>query len=162
MKAKSMKKLLLMVFLIFCSLIFVFPFYTMIMMSTYYSEDIYKGIPLLPGGYLLENLKTVFSAHFEVFYINSLITAVSAAFLSVTVSCLCGYSFAKFEYKGRKLLFNFVMITMMIPAQLGLVAFVVEMKDRLDQHPTSPNHSARRNRFWRLLDEKLYERHPPF
>ena len=36
-------------------------------MSTYYSEDIYKGIPLLPGGYLLENLKTVFSAHFEVF-----------------------------------------------------------------------------------------------
>ena len=73
-----------MVFLIFCSLIFVFPFYTMIMMSTYYSEDIYKGIPLLPGGYLLENLKTVFSAHFEVFYINSLITAVSAAFLSVT------------------------------------------------------------------------------
>ena len=77
MKAKSMKKLLLMVFLIFCSLIFVFPFYTMIMMSTYYSEDIYKGIPLLPGGYLLENLKTVFSAHFEVFYINSLITAVN-------------------------------------------------------------------------------------
>ena len=134
----------------------------MIMMSTYYSEDIYKGIPLLPGGYLLENLKTVFSAHFEVFYINSLITAVSAAFLSVTVSCLCGYSFAKFEYKGRKLLFNFVMITMMIPAQLGLGFCCGNEGDRLDQHPTSPNHSARRNRFWRLLDEKLYERHPPF
>ena len=60
----------------------------MIMMSTYYSEDIYKGIPLLPGGYLLENLKTVFSAHFEVFYINSLITAVSAAFLSVNCQLL--------------------------------------------------------------------------
>lgn len=158
-----MKKLLLMVFLILCSLIFVFPFYTMIMMSTYYSEDIYKGIPLLPGGYLLENLKTVFSAHFEVFYINSLITAVSAAFLSVTVSCLCGYSFAKFEYKGRKLLFNFVMITMMIPAQLGLVAFVVEMKgigwiNTLLPLIIPPAATG----FGVLLDEKLYERHPPF
>ena len=33
-----------------------------------------------------------------------------------------------YKFKGSKFRFSFVMITMMIPSQLGLVAFVVEMK----------------------------------
>jgi multiple sugar transport system permease protein/cellobiose transport system permease protein len=110
------------------ALIFIFPFYSMIMMSTHYAEDIFKGVPLYPGKDLLINLKTVFGAHFEVFYFNSLIVSISATLLSVTISMLCGYSFSKYQYRGRDVLFAFVLITMMIPSQLGLVAFVVEMK----------------------------------
>lgn len=114
--------------MILLALIFVFPFYAMIMMSTHYAEDLYKGIPLMPGKYLLANLKTVFGAHFEVYYFNSLTVAVSSTLLSVTISMLCGYSLAKYQFKGREFLFGFILITMMIPTQLGLVAFVVEMK----------------------------------
>ena len=33
-----------------------------------------------------------------------------------------------YNFKGSKFLFAFVLVTMMIPTQLGLVAFVVEMK----------------------------------
>lgn len=122
------KRVVLMIFMILLAVIFIFPFYTMLMMSTYYSEDIYKGVPLLPSNYLLENLKTVFAAHFEVYYKNSLITAASSTVLSTLVSALCGYALAKFRFKGRKTMFNFILITMMIPVQLGLVAFVIEMK----------------------------------
>jgi multiple sugar transport system permease protein/cellobiose transport system permease protein len=114
--------------MVLMALIFVFPFYSMIMMSTHYAEDIYKGIPLYPGNDLLVNLRTVFGAHFEIYYFNSLIVAASATLLSVTISMLCGYSFSKYQYRGRNFLFIFVLITMMIPTQLGLVAFVVEMK----------------------------------
>jgi multiple sugar transport system permease protein/cellobiose transport system permease protein len=114
--------------MILMAILFVFPFYSMIMMSTHYAEDIYKGIPLYPGKYLLTNLKTVFGAHFEVFYFNSLLTSISATFLAVTVSMLCGYALSKYDFKGRNVLFAFILVTMMIPTQLGLVAFVVEMK----------------------------------
>lgn len=129
MRAFRIKSVLLTALMILLAFIFLFPFYTMIMMSTQYSENIYKGIPLLPGSYLIENLKTVFNAHFEIYYKNSLIVATSATVLSVGVSTLCGYALSKYQFKGSNLLFSFIMITMMIPTQLGLVAFVVEMKN---------------------------------
>jgi len=128
MRAFRGKSIILTIFMLLLAALFVFPFYTMLMMSTQYTEDIYKGIPLLPGSYLAANLKTVFSAHFELYYQNSLIVAVLATLLSVAVSTLCGYALSKYRFRGSKALFNFILVTMMIPTQLGLVAFVVEMK----------------------------------
>jgi multiple sugar transport system permease protein/cellobiose transport system permease protein len=114
--------------MIIMALIFMFPFYSMIMMSTHYAEDLFKRVPLYPGKDLLKNLKTVFNAHFEVFYFNSLVVAVTSTLLSVTVSMLAGYSLSKYQFKGKNFLFGFILITMMIPSQLGLVAFVIEMR----------------------------------
>lgn len=128
MRALRIKSVLLTAFACVLALIFLFPFYVMIMMSTYVTEDIYKGIPLIPSDYAIENIKTVFGAHFEIYYKNSIIVAVCATVLSLLVSMLAGYALSKFQFKGSKLLFNFILVTMMIPTQLGLVAFVVEMK----------------------------------
>ena len=128
MRKIKLKRVLVYLIMILIALICLLPFYLMIMMSTQYTEDIYKGITLIPGHYLLENLKTVFNAHFELYYKNSLIVSVSATVLTVFVSMLCGFAFAMYDFKGSKFLFSFVMVTMMVPTQLGLVAFVVEMK----------------------------------
>lgn len=129
MKAFRVKSILLTAFMVLLAVIFLFPFYTMIMMSTHYTENIYKGIPLLPGGYMMENLRTVFSAHFEIYYRNSLIVSICGTFLSVSVSTMSGYALSKYRFRGSKFLFAFILVTMMIPTQLGLVAFVVEMKN---------------------------------
>ncbi len=59
---------------------------------------------------------------------NSVYTSVLATVLTAICSALAGYAFAKFKFKGRNLLFGIVLATMMIPAQLGLVAFVWQMK----------------------------------
>ena len=128
MKTQKVKNIIIFVIMVLVALICLLPFYFMIIMSTQYTEDIYKGITFLPGSYLIENLKTVFNAHFEMYYKNSIIVAVSATALSLFVSTLCGFSFAMYEFKGARFLFAFVLVTMMIPTQLGLVAFVVEMK----------------------------------
>jgi multiple sugar transport system permease protein/cellobiose transport system permease protein len=128
MKMYRTKTIFLTIVMILLALVFVFPFYAMIIMSTHVSEDLYKGITLLPGNYLGENIRTVFGAHFEVYYFNSVVISVCATILSVTVSMLCGYALSKYQFKGRNLFFSFIMITMMIPGQLGLVAFVVEMR----------------------------------
>ena len=39
------------------SLIALIPFYMMFVMGTYYSEDLFKGLPLLISDYFWENLK---------------------------------------------------------------------------------------------------------
>ncbi len=110
------------------AVIFIIPFYSMIMMSTHVNENLFKGIPLLPGGYLLKNIETVFAARFQNYYINSLIVSTGATLLAVAVSTLTGYAFSMYKFRYSRQLFSFILITMMVPAQLGLVAFVVEMK----------------------------------
>lgn len=129
MRQRRIKSVVITVIAVVLAIIFLYPFYIMIMMSTHVTESIYQGVPFFPGGYFIENVKTVFGANFEVYYKNSLIVACSATLLSIAVSTITGYAFAKYTFKGSKALFSFILITMMIPTQLGLVAFVVIMKN---------------------------------
>jgi len=110
------------------TLISLFPFYVMIMMSTYYSENIFKGLPLLPSDYLFENLVTVFKTDFLRVYANSLTVSVGSVLLGVLTSTLIGYSVAKFHFKLKNFLTYFIIITMMVPAQVGLIGYIIEMR----------------------------------
>lgn len=105
-----------------------YPFYSMIMMSTYNSNDLYTGIKLIPGDYLAENFKTLFTIDFMAYYKNSLIVAVSTTVLGVFVSAAAGFAFGKYEFRFKKTMFAAVLVTMMIPMQFGIVAFVLEMR----------------------------------
>ncbi|WP_178022808.1 carbohydrate ABC transporter permease [uncultured Paenibacillus sp.] len=115
-------------FLSVVTVVSLFPFYVMLMMSTYYSEDIFKGLPLVPSDYLLENLKTVFKTNFVQVYFNSMIVSISAAFIGVFTATLIGYAVAKYQFKLRNFLRYFIIITMMVPSQVGLIGYVIEMR----------------------------------
>lgn len=80
---------------------FLFPFYMMIVMGTYYSEDLFKQLPILPSGYLLENLQTIMSASFLRNYWNSFYVAVLFTLVTVGVASITGFAFAKYEFKGK-------------------------------------------------------------
>ncbi|SFE53356.1 multiple sugar transport system permease protein/cellobiose transport system permease protein [Paenibacillus catalpae] len=112
----------------FISLLFLFPFYLMIVMGTYYSEDLFKKLPLLPSGYFVENMKTILSANILHNYWNSFYVAVLFTFVTVGVAAITGFAFGKYEFAGKKYLYGFILLTMMIPGQLGLIAYVMEMK----------------------------------
>lgn len=110
------------------SLLSLFPFYIMIVMGTHYTEDLFKGIPILPGSYWAENLKTVLQADFARVYANSLTVSVAAVALALLTSTLIGYAVAKFDFKLRKGLQMFVVLTMMVPTQVGLIGYIIEMR----------------------------------
>jgi multiple sugar transport system permease protein/cellobiose transport system permease protein len=110
------------------SLVAMFPFYLMLIMGTHMNEDLYTGIKLLPGNYLWENLKTVMAIDYPRYYLNSFTIAICNTAGAILVSSLGGYAFAKFNFKGKKGLFTFVIATLAIPMQLGLVGYVLEMK----------------------------------
>ncbi len=105
-----------------------FPFYAMLMMSTYVSEQLFTGVKLLPGAFLLQNLKTILAIHYLHFYANSLVVAATHTVAAVFISALTGFAFAKYPFRHKKLLFYFILGSLMVPPQLGLVGFVVEMK----------------------------------
>lgn len=110
------------------SLFSLFPFYIMLIMGTYRNEELFGGILLVPGNYLLENFKTVMESRFDLIYLNSIIVSGWSVVLAVLVSSLAGFAFAKHHFKGKRPLFSFILLTMMIPSQLGLVAYIIEMR----------------------------------
>ncbi len=101
----------------------------MVMMSTYVSEQLFTGVKLVPGTFLVENFKTVLAINYLHFYANSLVVSATHTVAAVFVSALTGFAFAKYRFRFKKLLFYFILGSLMIPPQLGLVGFVVEMKD---------------------------------
>jgi multiple sugar transport system permease protein/cellobiose transport system permease protein len=40
---------------------------------------------------------------------------------------MCGYALSKYRFKGREAMINIVLLTMMVPSQLSLVGFVMEI-----------------------------------
>ncbi len=109
-----------------CALI---PFYLMVIMSSYDSNALFTGLHLLPGDHFAINMTEVFmNAGFGRYYFNSFYIAVLCVILTVLVSAMCGYGLSKYRFRAKKTAYNLVLLTMMLPPQLGLVAFVWEMK----------------------------------
>jgi multiple sugar transport system permease protein/cellobiose transport system permease protein len=116
------------IFIVFMTMLSIIPFYYMIIAGTYVTEEIFTGIKLLPGKAFLDNFKTVMGTNFALFYRNSLVVALSSTIGVVFVSSLTGFAFAKMEFPGKKFLFMFILGTIMIPGQMGLVGLAMEMR----------------------------------
>ncbi len=125
---KRIRRAVLLIIAIAISLVFIVPFYAIFSMSSYSTVDLYKGLRLIPGNYLLRNLTTVMEGNFVRSYANSILVSCCATFLSVMISAMMGYALTKLRFRMRSFLNAFVVVTMMIPTQLNIVAFAIQMR----------------------------------
>ncbi|MDP9352370.1 MAG: carbohydrate ABC transporter permease [Chloroflexota bacterium] len=100
------------------------PFYSMIISSTHENNDISTKLLLLPGDSFLENYRRLIGTiNIWRGFLQSLLVALSSTVLALYFSALAGYGFAKYPFRGRQYMFAFVLGTMMIPGQLGIIGF---------------------------------------
>lgn len=62
-------------------------------------------------------------------FINSTVVATASTILVVITSSLAGYSFAKFKYPGRDVLFWVILATLMIPLEAMIVPLFILVRD---------------------------------
>ena len=123
-----MTKTLAFIFLIIVSAISLFPFYILVMMSTHTTTAIFRGEFFLPGSYFINNVQTVLASNFFRFYANSLIVSISSTFLCVLISALAGFALSKYEFKYRSAIYAFILMTMMVPGQIGSIGYLLQMR----------------------------------
>ena len=126
--SRKISLILLYLALAIITIIAISPFYFMIIMSSYRTQNLAEAVSMLPGNHFLVNLRTVLDSGFLLYYRNSLYAAVVFTTISLLLCSMAGYGFAKFNFKGNKVLFAFVIGAMMIPAQLGLIGYVIQMR----------------------------------
>jgi raffinose/stachyose/melibiose transport system permease protein len=74
------------------------------------------GAGLLPHPLELGNFKRAWvTAGFSLYFLNTVIYAVSATFIELTKSSLCGYVLARCRFWGRDLLYRVILLTIFVP-----------------------------------------------
>jgi cellobiose transport system permease protein len=138
-KRMSPGKLFMYLFLAIASLVSLFPFYWMFVMATRPSSA-YNSIPptITPGNLLVDNFKKVLS-QIDFFHAmwNSFVICAIVTIVVLLISSLAGFAFAKFKFPGKNALFVSILITMIIPPQLGLIPqyFLISKAGLLDTLP---------------------------
>lgn len=115
-KKFSIVNLLKYIFLSILSFVSIFPFIWMIIATTNKSVDVTKGT-LIPGTYFMENLKNLLASDlkYTTAFKNSLVIAIVTTAIAMLISSLAGYAFEVYRSKTRDRVFNFILLSMMVP-----------------------------------------------
>ena len=101
------------------------PIWMLIVNSTRSTTEIQQGISMLPSTHLFENYHLLLSKGLNLprGFANSLFLAVASTLVTVYFSLLTAYGVVVYEFKGKKLFSNFVVLLVMIPMQLSIIGF---------------------------------------
>ena len=115
-------QVLLYTFLFVMALIIIFPFYWMIISSLKTTVEYRLPVPtLFPETIMWSNYLKVFTddtLNLDRLFINTVIVGVISTLLSLIITVLSAFAFARLEFKGKNALFAALLATMMIPGEL--------------------------------------------
>ncbi|HGF7716168.1 TPA: carbohydrate ABC transporter permease [Enterococcus faecium] len=128
-KAVSGKKIIRTISMLVILLVIAFPFLWLIISSFKHEKDIISFPPrIFADSYTLHNYIKVWTTIPLLDYIkNTVIFAGGTVITSVFFDSLAGYAFARMRFKGKSVLFYFVLLTMMIPFQVFMIPLFIEV-----------------------------------
>ena len=107
-------------FLFIMALIVLFPFYWMLISSVKSVTEYNLATPTLwPQVIHWENYgKALVAANLENVFTNTIYVGLVSTVLSLVITVLCAFAFARLEFKGKNAMFAALLGTMMIPGEL--------------------------------------------
>lgn len=109
--------------LMLVALLFLFPFFWMVSNAVRSNAEV-MAIPvrILPNVFEWDNFAEAWSQlPFGRFFLNSMVVAGSVTVITVVVSCLAGYAFARLKFPGRDALLLGYVGTLMVPSIMLII-----------------------------------------
>lgn len=123
--SRSLNQTLLYVVLLLGGLFMVTPFVWMILTSLKPGPEVFLG-KFLPVDPTFSNYLTVFSrVPFARWYLNSLIVATVATVSVAFFDSLTGFVLAKYEFRGKNVIFVFILSTLMVPTEMLIIPWFI-------------------------------------
>lgn len=123
------------VFLLLVAVASAFPLYWSLVVASHNNSAIAAYPPVLtPGRELWHNIGRLFNSgevnvEFWAALANSAIVAGVVTVAVVFFSALAGFAFAKLRFRGQRTLMVTIVVTMMVPTQLGVIPLYIEMAE---------------------------------
>ncbi|MGE5605099.1 MAG: carbohydrate ABC transporter permease, partial [Bacteroidota bacterium] len=105
------------------AVVMIIPFLWMISTSLKQVTEVF-AVPVqwIPPTWQWGNYPSAFTRYpFGTYFLNSTIVSLAVTFINLIICSLAGYSLAKYNYHGRKVLFIIVLATMMLPLEVLMV-----------------------------------------
>ncbi len=101
------------------------PIWLLLVNATRSTTEIQQGLSILPSVHLAENYRILLSKGIDMVHgiSNSLFVAVGSTLVTVYFSLLTAYGIVVYDFKGKQLFSNFVIVLVMIPMQLSIIGF---------------------------------------
>ena len=117
------------VIMLMLSILMIAPFIFMVLGSLKTMGEIQSPtFSLLPEAFRWINYAEAMQRGNWLTYIkNSVIVTVVATVISLIINSLCGYAFARLEFKGRDTLFSLALLGLLVPPQVTIVPVFVMM-----------------------------------
>lgn len=99
------------------------PFFWMLMTSLKTSAEVIQMPPaLVPKHFNWQNyMEALKAAPFRRYFLNSSIVAIGVTIGELITTILASFAFARYEFKGKNILFSILLATMMVPSEVLLI-----------------------------------------
>jgi multiple sugar transport system permease protein len=103
-----------------------FWFYVLFINATRSHQELSGGFTAIPSTHLIENWTNLKNGTLPIFngIFNSLLIAVVTAVFSTYFSTMTAYAIHAYDFKFKKFMFTFILMVMMIPAQVTALGFL--------------------------------------
>ncbi len=126
--SRTLANTLIYVLLIAISIIWLIPFFCIVLQS-FRVESSWQVGYVLPKVWGFDNYRNLFSTDFPRWYINTFVTAVCTALLQTVIVLCMSYTLSRFRFKMRKPLMRFMLILGMFPGMLTMIILYRVLKD---------------------------------
>ncbi|MBN2257048.1 MAG: carbohydrate ABC transporter permease [Anaerolineaceae bacterium] len=121
----NLQRALIYVFLVILLIITLVPIWMLMVNATRSTAQIQQGVGFWPSVYTASNYQILLDKGLDLprGFFNSFIIAIATTAVTVYFSFLTAYGLVVYEFKGKKQLYNFILILVMIPMQLSIIGF---------------------------------------
>lgn len=121
----NLMRIAIYIFLIALLIVTIVPIWLLIVNATRSTTEIQQGISMFPSTHLIDNYNILLSKGLKIErgFGNSLFLALTTTVISVYFGLLTAYGLVVYEFKGKELFNNFIIVLVMIPMQLSIIGF---------------------------------------
>lgn len=111
--------------LFFTLILVVIPIWLLLVNATRSTVEIQQGLSALPSVHLIDNYNILLGRGLDITrgFANSMYVSALSTIITVYFSMLTAYGIVVYDFKGKKLFSNFILVLVMIPMQLTIIGF---------------------------------------
>jgi len=117
------------VLLVVLTILFVYPFWWMLVNSLNTSAEIFGSPTFFPKSWAFSNYQEIFTVQpFARHYLNTLLVAIVGTLGNVFVAAMSGYAFARMRFPGRNVAFLLLLTALMMPIEVTIIPLFFQMR----------------------------------
>ena len=107
------------------------PFLWMLTTSLKTDQQVFNIPPVwVPNPVMLSNYPAAWGiANFPRYFLNSIVVSVTVTLISLLLNSMAGYAFAKYNFRGREVIFVLIISTLMIPFQVTMIPVFILLRN---------------------------------